>query len=305
MRYHAISIGSAVPHDNFDMVIQSVFDSSVNLRLKYENRLLTILISDHYELPQGIRLNAKNAPLQSLTVGQRGVCRDKILRFGSSPLSIDLREASIWKAPLPLIDISKPITKRAWLITWQALNRQQRLKQTDLLAEDLLHIDQGPVLTRKLSAPVRELTEATKYFDTESSANAARKMIGLGPGVTPAGDDILIGYLAGLWSTVGENKEKTRFIESFGKALLQIMDQTNEISRTYLYHAVHGQFSSSLINLLHVMDVGDEEHVLMTTKDAMRVGHSSGMDSVTGLLIGITTWEESPAFHAKKRIERA
>ncbi|MCI0551337.1 MAG: DUF2877 domain-containing protein [Anaerolineae bacterium] len=290
MQFNAVSIGSAVPQDDFDAVIQSVFDSSVNLRLAHENRLITVLISDQYELPQGIRLDVKNAPLQSLTVGLHAACRGGILRFDSSPLSINLRGASIWEAQLPIIDITKPIIKQAWSITWQALNRQQRLKQTDLIADDLFQSDKGSLLTRKLSQSVLDLLPATKRFDIEASVEAARKMIGLGPGVTPAGDDILIGYLAGLWSTAGEDKEKSAFIESFGKALLQLADQTNEISRTYLYHAIHGQFSGSLINLVNAIVSGEKEQLLSTAKDALRVGHSSGMDSVTGLLISLAVW---------------
>jgi hypothetical protein len=293
MQYHATSIGSAVPKNDFDAVIQSVFDSSVNMRLGHENRLITVLISDHYELPQGIRLNSKNVPLQSLNVGLRAVCRSGILRFDLSPLTIDLRGASIWEAQLPLIDTTKPSLRQSWSMIWRALNRQQRLKQTALIADDLFQSEKASLLTRKLSEPVLELILATKRFDVEASADASQKMIGLGPGVTPTGDDILIGYLAGLWSTAGEDKEKLTFIESFGKALSLLTYQTNEISRTYLYHAIRCEFSSSLINLLNAIENGEAEHLVSTAKEAMRVGHSSGMDSITGLLIGLEVWDHS------------
>jgi hypothetical protein len=36
---------------------------------------------------------------------------------------------------------------------------------------------------------------------------------------------------------------------------------------------------------------GDTEQIQSALKEAMRVGHSSGMDSVTGLLIGLAVWE--------------
>jgi Protein of unknown function (DUF2877) len=293
MLFYAVSIGSAIPHDDFDAVIQSVFDSSVNLRLEGQDRLITVLISDHYELPQGIRLDVKNVPFQTLTVDSRAVCRAGILHFSSSPLTIDLRGASIWEAQLTSIDITKPAIRKAWSTIWQALNRQQKLKQTDLIAEDLFQPDKGSSLTRKLSRPVLDLIAATKRFDIEAAPDAARRMIGLGPGVTPTGDDVLLGYLAGLWSMAGDEKEKLAFIESFGEILLQVTDQTSEISRTYLYHAVHGQFSSSLINLANAIADGQNDHLLSTTKDALRVGHSSGMDSVTGLLIGLAVWDHS------------
>jgi Protein of unknown function (DUF2877) len=297
MQFHATSIGSAVPQDDFEAVIQSVFDSSVNLRLENEDRLITTLISDHYELPQGIRIEVKNVPLQSLAVDLRAVCRGRILRFDSSPLTINLRGASVWEAKLPIIDITKRSIRQALSITWQALNRAQRLKQTDLIADDLFQTDKGSSLTRKLSQPTRELIAATKRFDAEASIDTAQKMIGLGSGVTPSGDDVLLGYLAGLWSTTGKNDQRLSFISNFGKTLLSLAKETNEISRTYLYHAVHGQYSSSLINLVNAIGEGNEERLLVASKDAMRVGHSSGMDSVTGLLIGLAVWDNNSSSH--------
>jgi hypothetical protein len=70
---------------------------------------------------------------------------------------------------------------------------------------------------------------------------------------------------------------------------LKIIIETNEISRTYLTHAVHKQFSSSLIKLLRAMHAGEIEQIQSAVKEAMRVGHSSGMDSVTGLLLGLAS----------------
>lgn len=58
MQFHTVSIGSRVPQHDFTATIQSVFESSINLRLAKENRLITVLVSDSYELPQGIQLDA-------------------------------------------------------------------------------------------------------------------------------------------------------------------------------------------------------------------------------------------------------
>jgi hypothetical protein len=67
--------------------------------------------------------------------------------------------------------------------------------------------------------------------------------------------------------------------------------ETNEISRTYLHYAVRGEFSSSVLGLLNAIADGQEQRLLFTAAEAMRVGHSSGMDSVTGLLIGMRAWD--------------
>jgi hypothetical protein len=133
-----------------------------------------------------------------------------------------------------------------------------------------------------------QLVTSTERFDVQNSILGAKKMIGLGPGVTPSGDDFLVGFLAGLWSTAGTDRGPLSFICSFGNALMEVAKQTNEISRTYLYHAVRGQFSSSLSVFLEAIATGQD--VEQAVQETMAVGHSSGMDSVTGLLIGLAVW---------------
>ena len=296
MQLHAESIGEAVPLENFDAWIHSVFDSAANLRLVAEDRLITVLISDHYELPQGIRSARKALSLQSLTVGLHAASRGGILRFDSSPLTIDLRGAPIWKCRVPELntDMRLPAAQKAWSTAWSLLNKGQKLRNTDIIAEDLFQSNAGSQLSQRISRPVMQLVTSTEQFDSQGSIHAAEKMIGLGPGVTPSGDDILIGFLAGLWSVAGRNQMHLSFIHSFSDALMQIVKQTSEISRTYLYHATQGQFSSSLSNLAEAITTGEDvEHA---TQEAMRVGHSSGMDSVTGLLIGLCVWNTERSF---------
>ncbi len=293
MQLQAASIGEAIPRDNFDALIQSVFDSAVNMRLEGADRLITLLISDHDELPQGIRITDKNPALQSLTVGLRAASRGGILRFDSSPLTIDLRGAPIWEGKIPSLILP---SEQAWSITWRVLNEQQRLKNTELIADDLFQSEQGSLLARRLRQPILQLIAAAEQHDSRSAKDAAQNMIGLGPGVTPSGDDVLIGFLAGLHSTAGNEKERLAFIQTFGESLLLLSEETNEISRTYLYHAIHGQFSSSMIALLDAIHKGDEPRLVLASKETMRVGHSSGMDSVTGLLIGLAVWnQKSPS----------
>jgi hypothetical protein len=288
MQIHAVSLGQAVPRQNFDAVVQSVFDSAVNLRLMQEDRLITLLVSEHYELPQGIRITQRGVPLSSMSVGRRAATRGGLLRFDSAPLTVDLRGASVWECRVPHLhtDMRAAATQAAWATAWKALNKGQRLRRTDILADELLHETPASSLSHRMSAPVIHLVAATERFDLRASLRAAQQMIGLGPGVTPSGDDILIGYLAGLWSRAGGNQTLVSYLQSLGPALIQIAAATNEISRTYLYHAARGEFSSCLSNLAEAIARGDA--VDQAVEMAMHVGHSSGMDSVTGLLIGLS-----------------
>lgn len=290
MQLQAASIGQSVPHGNFDAQIQSVFDSSVNLRLVDVDRLITVLVSDHYELPQGIRIWMKDLSLQTLTVGLCAASRGGILRFDSSPFTVDLRGAPVWKCRIPEfnLDMQSLCAQQALSKAWDLLNREQRLRKADLVADDLFQAGAGSPLSQRIGRPVMSLVTSVEQFDIQGAVRAARKILGLGPGVTPSGDDVLIGFLAGLWSMVGQEMAQISFIRSFGAKLVQAAGETGEISRTYILHATQGQFSSSLSNLVEAIAIGGDVEAAAQT--AMRVGHSSGMDSVTGLLIGLCVW---------------
>lgn len=115
MQFHAVSLGEAVPRENFDAVVQSVFDSAVNLRPAMEDRLITVLLSDDQELPQGIRMAKKDAPFHSVAVDRRAAARGGVLRFDASPLTIDLRGALVWKCTVPYLhlDMRAPLAQQA------------------------------------------------------------------------------------------------------------------------------------------------------------------------------------------------
>ena len=282
-----------MPRINFDAVVHSVFRSAANLRSNKSNRLLTLLASSQPDLPQGIRLDAPDEfSFEMLRAGEQVSCRDGFLR--SDSLTIDLRGARRWKCDLSALeaDTAKPTVFAAWSFVWDALNQRQRLSETEIIADDLFHSG-GTTrsgVSRKTSEALRELVAATRRFDL-ADASAVRALIGLGFGLTPSGDDLLVGYLAGLWSTVRGKNDRAQFLAGLGKSIIRHSRQTNDISRTYLYHATRGQVSSRLTDLCEVISRGEKPERLRESADAaMQLGHSSGMDAVTGLLVGLAAW---------------
>jgi len=299
----AISIGYAVPTGNFDASVHSVFQSSINLRFSRVDRLLTVVISSEADLPQGIRLDApKGFSFEGFQTGEPAVCRDGILHFENSSLTIQLHGARRWECDLPALEFDRtnPAVSAAWSFVWDALNKRQRLSEAEILAEGLLHSNESARagVARKAGEAMSGLLNAARRYEL-INISAVNSLIGLGSGLTPSGDDLLVGYLAGLWCTVRGKSERVQFISSLGKTIIRLSRKTNDISRTYLYHAVRGQVSSLLANLAEAICRGENpEHLLEIAEAAMRVGHTSGMEAVTGLLAGLTAWEGNHLFSA-------
>ncbi len=295
MRLNAISIGYAVPRADFDAKVHSVFRSAINLRLT-KNILLTLVTSNEADLPQGIRVDTPDDfSFEIFQMDEQVACRDNILRCASSVQTIDLRDAESFICALSALqaDMTSQAVASAWRFVWQTLNQRQIESNAEIIAQDLFRSDATikAGVSRKAGEAMRGLFAATQQFDL-TAASYLDKLIGLGTGLTPSGDDLLVGYLAGLWCTVQDKRERMQFVSDLGKAIIHLSGQTNDISRAYLYHAAQGQVSSRLADLAKAICRGENSDCLLTaTESAMQVGHTSGMDAVTGLLIGLVIWE--------------
>ena len=285
-----------MPRRDFDAVAHSVFRSAVNLRPTQSTRLLTLLTSDQPDLPQGIRLDAPDDfSFDRLPTGGLAHCKDGILRFDNFPLTIQLTGARRWKCELSMLsaDLVAPAVRAAWTLVWDAINQRQRLSKAEILAEELLHPNNlsRSVIARKAGKAMRDLIDATQRQDL-TDTSSLKSLIGLGAGLTPSGDDLLCGYLAGLWSTVRGKSERAEFVKNLGKEIIRLSHRTDTISRTYLYHATRGQVSSALASLAKAITHKESsERLHALTESAAQLGHSSGMDTVTGLLLGLIIWD--------------
>ncbi|MBI5934407.1 MAG: DUF2877 domain-containing protein [Chloroflexi bacterium] len=289
MFLNAITIGDAIPRADFDAAVHSVFRSAVNISLANNITLLTLVASSEADLPQGIRVDTpEDFSFESgaLCIGDSATCHDGFLRLGS--LTIDLRGARRWKCDLPSLqaDPSNPSVATAWRCAWDALNTRQIQLNAEIIAWDLFRSDS----TLRAGAAMRGLLEATQRFDS-TAASSLNALIGLGSGLTPSGDDLLVGYLAGLWCAVLDKSERVQFASDLGKEVIRLSGQTTDISRAYLYHAARGQVSSRLADLAEAICRGENlNRLLAIIESAMQVGHTSGMDAVTGLLVGLVAW---------------
>jgi hypothetical protein len=118
------------------------------------------------------------------------------------------------------------------------------------VAHDLFRLGESArtSVSRKVREAMRDLIHATRGYEL-TNTSPINSLIGLGSGLTPSGDDLLVGYMAGLWCTCRDKTERAQFISSLGDTIIRLSWNTNDISRTYLYHAVYGQVSSRLMNL--------------------------------------------------------
>ena len=308
MRLNALSAGVEAPTLCFSGVIHSVFHQACNVSLE-SDALLTLVSSEKGNLSQGIRLRTPSqfTFLNQLRVGQPVACRGGILRIGGSNLSVDLRTASLWHIDLKglRVDLHQRDTAQAWVVAWLELKKHRRGNGMSAIIAATPVSRQYPVTSSGMKTFVERavqtvpaLIDATRNLQIDSAITVFRTLIGLGPGLTPSGDDFIVGYLAGLWSTAGSDPPRLRFMSSVGAWLFQAAAGTNAISRTYIKSAVNGNVSEPIATLAQrFWKTKSMDSVREATRTALQVGHTSGTDGVLGLLLGCIAWSSPSSLY--------
>lgn len=105
--------------------------------------------------------------------------------------------------------------------------------------------------------------------------------IGRGLGLTPSGDDILIGYLFIL------SIYQHPVVEQIQEDLLAKLSSTTIISENYLRAIFQGFVSSPFIHLNQWLLHPVSDNLDSTVENILTIGHTSGKDTAYGLLMGL------------------
>ena len=131
--------------------------------------------------------------------------------------------------------------------------------------------------------------------------DAVRGLIGLGPGLTPSGDDLLGGLMVALISTAGcdilgansvsyaAGIRHSAMIRELANCIANNAPQgTNRISIAMLGSAVLGVGNDAQHQLLNsIFQPEYESNQIEVALRLAQIGHTSGWDSLVGLLIGV------------------
>lgn len=263
--------------ENRTVEIHSVFTRAVNLRAG--ERLITCT-AEVVSAPHGLEMTpAGLAGLRRLHGGLPG----EVLDWHPREQSLSSRTATTVIASTPRTTVFDPALP--------AVRRDPMSRPVGHLIGQLARVraltgfgDQWPSLTADphLTAAVDALTDGVDDGDVD---DAVRHLLGRGPGLTPSGDDVLVGMIAALWF-VGEVDSSRlaplrHLLGGAGRRL------TTDISLEYLHHACRGMVVGALRDLLVALARSDSS----TTADAVsrlrRYGHTSGMDCLLGVVTGL------------------
>ena len=274
------SIGYLVPRGDFSGRIHSVFSQACNIT--WHDTLLTLCAAGVGEGPTLLRLgHGEPHDLRAwFDVGEPVDCRRGCLQ--TSRTELRLVHAGVWR-PEPLRD----------LLPLSQIDAHLCLAQRRLAQRRRTH---AGVIDGAGAGVVSGLRDACRALDGGQALRHVARLIGWGEGLTPAGDDFLIGLIAGLDALVGGEVRRRGLRSAIATALRRGAPRTTPIAAHYLRLAAEGHHTQPLVRLRNVLLCeGSADAVDAALRNALAVGATSGADTVSGLLAGLQAWLPVPS----------
>ena len=216
------------------------------------------------------------------------VCDRHILIDNSICLALDQSEA--WRSPSWLVCPS-PVRL---IETCAALERRAAIDAPDeglaRLVSGVQVLGVGETSGRQPLARIARPRIATferwlsdvldKQAQVRDCADAVQGLIGLGPGLTPSGDDFLVGALA-LLDCVGERDAHAALARAIIAAL---PGSTSPLSACFLRAAAAAHVGETLHRAVSSVMAGDVGAAIEAIE---HIGHSSGWDMMAGIAIAL------------------
>jgi hypothetical protein len=200
--------------------------------------------------------------------------------FRIGGLALDTTRAELWRpAPWPSAAGRKGVL--------QALQRAQHVAGEQAPVDGIARTVLGPAgeqhsAFERVARPRVELLRAWVTARPSASAGAPPvDLLGLGPGLTPSGDDVLCGVLVALHA-VGETDRAHALYAGIAHAAPAA---TPPISAAFLRAAAEGLGCEALHAAIAAILEGKSEALAGRIEALGHVGHTSGWDALAGALL--------------------
>lgn len=124
------------------------------------------------------------------------------------------------------------------------LHALANMLQSLLAAQPLPESTWARQVHRQLQAGVTHLVQALTTGSVEEADAAVSQLIGVGPGFTPAGDDALIGIMAG-WQAFAAIGTRSLSVNTLATLVRRHGERTHFVSRAWLTMAATGAFENA------------------------------------------------------------
>ncbi len=278
--------------------VHSIYNKATNIA--FDETLLALLSDELPRMPNSVRLRSdvSHKLFLNLKPGLKVCVGYNTLAIPTLNFSFHLTHTPLWE-PRPEVNLyswnRETVAQHTRLLTQFLAKKQHKgglapLVGALFLAQPL----QETPLSRMAMPNLRLLAQASWQQNIEGIEKATHGLAGLGPGLTPSGDDVLGGFAAimGLLSAqLSADGISRKHIAS--KIASVAKPRTTKLSGVLLEFASLGEVSEQFGMLLLTLMLPAEEFgtVLKAADDVLAFGASSGGDTLLGMLLGLRALE--------------
>jgi hypothetical protein len=212
---------------------------------------------------------------------------DGSMLFLGKTIQVDLTSITLWQSVLPAFPSGEQemlVLKRNLKVVRHCVLLYGR---SGGLKELLCHAGEDGIdlLSQKLVSGAQWLLDALRCRDFPTGREAGRKLLGLGNGLTPSGDDFCTGLITVFHMPLGLFSDEYR---QWGNDLAaEARGVTTALSQTMLRQAAIGKTREIIISLLGELNTGSPADVAKAAIRVLHVGSLSGTDLVVGIIAGL------------------
>jgi hypothetical protein len=262
--------------------VLNAFDRACNL-INQDDAILALVTSRRGLAPFGVAVGSDDpAPFRGLSTESAVTIEDTRLRVGA--LEVDWSAAAPWN-PRP----DWPALRRALAAPSATLDELSTTVISLGKAGSLLELldppaSEPPPIHRAFLARARlgavSLTQGLLQGSLELSLVGAHTLAGLGGGLTPAGDDFIVGAMLAAWAGLyGEGAEAL-----CAPVAAAVAERTTLLSAAYLRAAARGECTAHWHALFGALLQAEAQAIQAALQSLLAVGHTSGADALAGFL---------------------
>jgi hypothetical protein len=292
----AVSISQPVmdtlEKEGFAGSVLSVFTGACNL-VSDQDEVIALVSQQVDNGPLNIVLEGGGFLVRGLEVGLpvkgdgRGIRVGKALN--NEPYRVSLAKAEVWEPRLEGEGLN---------VDWPGLKASLAVLHDHLIAQApaeslVCLLAAGATGERSVESAYRKaargaiegLLAALYGGDRQGITASAAALAGLGPGLTPAGDDFLLGLMAGLQTWPQFLAGKGLSVEEACRVIYgAAAGRTNLLSMALLRSAKEGMFGETWHELLAALRQGKAAEVRRAADRILGFGGTSGADALSGFL---------------------
>ena len=255
--------------------VDSIFDHVINIKTNQNNGLaLTdqsiILAPYHIKLNNNKFNKIKNHINEKSTIiieNNKIIFDNKIIKFQNKQIYKGIIKKTNYKNELIIKNTEKVLKNFA---------KRGSLDDTIVNYKEIVNN------LNKISNPLQKhfYTILKEIINGQKNVN---DLLGLGIGLTPTGDDFIVGYLSAVES--GLCKDKYTFRD--GLTTKDIFNKTTRVSALHLKGVLEHRYNAKLVELYKNIDDSDIIYI-KNAKELLEIGSTSGIDMLSGIYFALT-----------------